>query len=436
MRVYVFLTLIALANAILSPRVGAEIRQPPPEGNLLPFGSFPHVKGENLENRNIESLGNEVEKLGATVKETVKGFAAHRNATCLGQACLFQIFPLVYTKIDSGFFGGYRSKLTNISRVDPYLWSLESSVVRSDTRQWLTFLAGDFPKIAFLPLEPRLKIKGYYSRTTETRFFGSDKTFDPIKTRLDQDYRYSLKALGFTSTLFIPLFNLSNQKVSLFGVIASANHTSSSFRDPTQSKLYSDKPRGFEGGVSSLMGAGLLIDARDREVLTRKGWSMELSTQYSNPEVIGRYKFRRFTLIDRRYVSKGMFTFASRFTMDGLFGKEPFWELSSVGGADPIFDISDSTILRGFLPGRYHEKFKLIENLELRAEFPTTRILGLMTQFTWMPVAFDFARLSSQNAVSVSTGLKTLVNRNLLLQTWFSWSKEEKSIYLDFGQDF
>lgn len=403
--------------------------------DFLPFGNFPHIAGTSTEQTDPGSLGHEVKNLGTRVQDTVKTFASYRDTTCFGGPCAFQAFPMMYSKANSGFFGGFRAKLTNISRTDPYLFSLETGIIRSDTQQWITFLAGDFPAISFLPLHPRFKTKGFYSRTTETRWYGAGETYDDVIRGLDQNYRYSLSEIGINNSLIIPLFEFSRQKIGLFTTFNSINHAPKSYAAEGNSKLFIDHPRGYKGGISSHIGMGLLIDSRDRETLTRQGSSLEIAAEYSRPP-FGQYDFRRLTLIDRRYFSTGRVTIANRSTLDGIIGYEPFWELSSVGGIDPIMDVSASQILRGFPNGRFHEKFKLINSTELRIELNPVKLFGLLTQFILTPFAADLGRLSEHTAASFTTGTRILFNRNFLVQVSSSYSKDQRSVHLSFGQDF
>jgi len=402
--------------------------------DYLPFGLFPRIEGGSVV-PDPGTLGEEVQNLGTKVKDTVKTFASYRDTTCFGDPCLFQAFPLMYSIQDSGFFGGFRAKLTNISAREPYLYSLETGVVRSDTQQWNSFLSLDVPAVKYIPFRPRVKMKSFYLRTTESRWYGTGKDYDVIITDEAKNYRYSATELGINSSIIFPLFQVSKQKVNLFGTFSSIKHNTRAFSDVSQSKLFLDQPRGFNGGISSRLGFGILLDSRDREELSRVGWALEIAAEYSSPPV-GQYDFRRFTVIDRRYVSKGRWTLANRLTLDGITGQAPFWELSSIGGIDPILDLSQSQILRGFPNGRFHETFKIINSAELRLEFAPVRIFGLHTQFFPTLLGVDLGRISDQSAAGVSSGLKILFNRNLLVQIYVASSRDDKNINFSFGQDY
>lgn len=416
-----------------SDRAPAQVNSVTAEAeNHLPTGIYPHIRDYRREARDNRGLEKEVKDLTLRVRDTVKDIAAHRNTRCFGDPCLFQVFPIVYNVLNSGFFGGARAKITNVSRVNPYLYSLESYLIRSDTRQWLTYLAGDFPEMRFLPLDPRLKFRTTYTRSSERRYFGSGATFE---TSFDPDfrYRYALEEYGLLTTLSVPIVRWEDQKLNIFGSYSFTRHRPQPFSE--NSKLFEDQPEGIAGGKSARFALGLQLDARDREILSRKGWAIEVSGEISRPPV-SNFDFRRLSLVDRRYFSLKSFTLAHRLTLDGIWGRPPFWELEGVGGFDPIPDVANSTIQRGYYSGRFHERFKIIENLETRYHFPQTRILGLLTEVILIPLAVDLGSFGNITSTSLVVGSKFYFNKNLLVQFYITHSGLGYDYFLDFGQDF
>ena len=405
--------------------------------DYLPFGKYPRLSSTVVkEPPKNQSLGQEVENLGAQMKQTVKDFASYRNMTCLGDPCELQAFPIVYSKIDSGFFGGARFRFSNISRRNPAFFNIEGYVIRSDSQQWLNSLTFDFPLIEAIPLHPRIRVRTSYSRSTEVRYFGTNHSFiKNVNSVPDEDVRYSLKERGFTTGVVIPLFRVGPQNVNFASSFTTIEHRPASFESRPTSKLFEDSPEGINGGASTRIGLGMIIDSRDRDVLTQNGWELEAFYENAGPP-FGRYKFKRITVIDRRYASQGRFTLANRISIDSLWGDIPFWELRGIGGFDAISDVSSSTILRGFPNGRFHEKVKIIESAELRYQLNTRRVLGIVTDTSLMPVGLNVARLGDHNALGLSTGAQLLFNKGLLVQLFFAGSRDDRSLHLSFGQDF
>ena len=259
---FAFLAIIPVAQGQKSPQV-----QRAEAENHLPFGAYPHIREIKKNSVEKEGLESEVKNLTLRVRDTVKDIAAHRNTQCLGDPCLFQVFPLVYNVLNSGFFGGARAKITNVSRTSPYLYSLESFLIRSDTRQWLAYLAGDFPEIEALPLDPRIKFRATYSRVSDRRYYGSGPTFESA-FEPDFRYRYALEEYGLLTTLSIPIVRWEDQKLSFFTGYSFIRHRPQPFSE--NSKLFEEEPLGSTGGRSARVTFGLQFDARDREILSRR----------------------------------------------------------------------------------------------------------------------------------------------------------------------
>lgn len=400
----------------------------------LPFGVYPALDEVQDGSRPVQDLGTEIQDLGGRMKDTVKAFAERRNFRCFGGPCLIQAFPLLYTKPKSGFFGGLRANITQ-PRANEELpaFSLNTFLVRSDTAQWLTYAALDIPRVTVLPLRPRLQLRGFYSRTTETRYYGIGLDSERYVRAPDEEVRYGLAEHGFQAALIVPLWNLLTQRLNLFASFSTIRHEPTPFE--SVSKLFSDRPLGIEGGYSSRIGFGLFLDSRDREVLTRRGWMMEVSGEVAgNP--LGEFPFQRLSLSDRRYFSAGPVTLANRFTVDSLLGAPPFWELTSVGGLDPLRNVSGSGLLRGYEPGRFHERTKVLESVEFRWQLNRRRVLGQITDIALVPLGASFGRLGPQNAASVSIGAMALFNRSFLLAVFGSRSLDSSTLTLDFEADF
>lgn len=399
----------------------------------LPFGMFPNISAVQDTETSNNNLKDDVKGLGVAVKETVQTFAARRNFNCLGSPCLVQAFPLLYSKPNSGFFGGFRTSIRDITRQDPPIYGLNFQIIRSDNNQWVSFANLDFPRIDFLPLRPRIKMRAGFSHTSETRFFGIGSDAENSLNRDDQELRFRLQENSFQTALIVPVFNVEAHRISLFGAFEVSDVRPSRYQ--AISKLFEDHPLGVEGGQSAALGLGLLVDSRDREVYPRQGWGLEIAGSVAgNP--LGQYPFQRFTIVDRRYYSYGKNTLAFRSTIDGLTGEVPFWELEKVGGIDPLRDISGSGILRGYTSGRFHERFKALESTEYRRYFNPRRLFGQYTEIIWIPIALDFGRLGEQNAFSLSSGIDLFFNRSFLLRFYATRADTGAGVVLGFDQEF
>ncbi len=407
--------------------------QAAPTGSDLPWGSYPTLtEGEG--ERKVEDLRVELRDLGSRVETTVRRLASRRNLSCFGGPCLLQAFPLVYTKPRSGFWGGFRANLTRLSdREDEPAFQSFLHFARSDTREYQSSFGTDFPRIFWLPFDPRWKFQFFTSYTTETRYYGSGPLAVTIGSRPDVDFRYALREYGFQTSLLLRTFRLDAQAANLFASFSTIHHLPAALAP--ESKLFEDAPVGIGGGWSSRVGLGLQIDTRDNAFLPKKGWSFEVSGEVAG-EPLGNFAYQRLTMTDRRYIGNERFTLANRLTVDAFVGDPPFWELTSVGGLDPIRDVSYSRILRGYARGRFHEKLKFLESAEFRWRLRDTKFFGLNCEITWIPVGLDVGRLGDQTAFSGSTGALLVFNKSFPVVVFASRSLEGSSFHLQFEMSY
>ena len=425
-----------IALAVACPAVSAadsSIQNP----DDLPWGVYPRLTTVVDDPEPIQDLETEINNLREDIGDTVKIFAERRNLRCFGGPCLIQAFPILYSHKDSGFFGGVRANLrraTSNKSKAPFVFDFQ--LVRSDTAQWLTFLNARFDRISFLPFRPRMSTRFYYARTTETRYFGIGPSSAESVARPDSDVRYSMEEIGFNLAVVVPTFDIRGQEGSLFLLFSSANHRPAPFR--ATSKLFEDRPTGIEGGYSTRAGLGVALDGRDDDKMARRGHNLELSAEFGgNP--LGDFTFQRWTVVDRLYIPlhrPARWVLANRVTIDSISGKPPFWELAGVGGQDPVRQLSGSTILRGYSPGRFHEPHKVLDSIELRWMIEAARLFGKPTEWAIIPLAFDFGRLGRQTAFSASVGAMALVDRGLQAIALASVSRDDWSVNLKFGHEF
>lgn len=405
----------------------------------FPLSQYPalsDVQPEPTEPNPKSGLVGEIKTLSSEISKSVKEVAQKRNLTCFGDPCLVQVFPLMYSKPDSGFFGGFRAKLTNISRQNPFLYVVNTQIIRSDTAQWLASLNVDVPHINLPIVKPRLKLRSSYARSTEFRYTGEGRDSFDLSHRPDEDKRYSINETAFGGTLLLPLKVYSDKhEFGLYGTYDYSRARNNPFQSEVSSILFTQRPESYRGGTYSAVGAGIFVDTRPTETFTRSGGLLEVGVRMgvlADPRTFS----YRFTVIDRRYQSIRRWTLAHRFTMDGIIQDAPFWERAGVGGIDPIRDISGSGILKAYTGGRFHENFKFIESLELRLHQNEFRLMGLRGDLALMPVAFDGGIMSQLFAWSVASGLDVVWNRSFFTRFYVALAEKEWAMRLRFSQEF
>jgi hypothetical protein len=153
--------------------------------------------------------------------------------------------------------------------------------------------------------------------------------------------------------------------------LALLTHTRYEFPDPfPESKLSDDIAAGSViGGKASLLetvGAGVMIDTRDSELLTTRGifYAFGLAGTVGSAEAArfgeGSAVLTHFARIARPVI------FANRVISSFKFGRLPFYELQQGDVFNPQYLIGGDGGVRGIRLGRYAGLIKVIQNTELR----------------------------------------------------------------------
>lgn len=431
-----FLSLFCCLAGLLFCEPSQASQEPQSElDSYFPRQDYPSLEAPfETHDQSDNKLVQDIKSLGKELQRSVKTVSKRRNVNCFGSPCLLQGVPLLYSEEDIGFFGGVQARLTNISKEDPYLYSIGLRVVRSDTREWLTSTTIDIPKADFGWFESRIKLRGAFFQSTEFRYAGQgQEARGTFENSFDQ-LRYSLRDLRGGTTWLFPIHESQYNKIGFYFSFDYAFVDTNDLGE-AGSLLYVDRPFAYEGGTQRTVGLGLYTDSRESEFLTRKGHMTEWGFSMGHFEETGALSYR-LTLIDRRYFSAKRITLAHRLTLDGVFGTAPFWELSAVGGIDPIRDISASGVLKGYPEGRFHENIKAIESLELRIHQNDFQALGQKGQLALMPLGVDLGLINTFFAWSLASGVDIFWNRSFLTRLYVAYSKLETSLRLRFTQEF
>lgn len=192
--------------------------------------------------------------------------------------------------------------------------------------------------------------------TRERRYVGSFDDDDPARKR----YRYSLMQpfahVTLRARLLGPLscFASLNIKWSLIDTYAG-------------SLLGEQRPFGMDGGLGTILGAGMIYDTRVPEANPRRGLYLELSGRGALPLPGSAGTFGGLLAIARGYHSLTPWLIvAGRVMGEWLFGDIPFYELVHWGGATPVTGFGGFETLRGLSFGRFRAPGKALANLELR----------------------------------------------------------------------
>ena len=412
----------------------------------LPWGQFPSVRTIQDEDEMLVRRGDakrpqpkledEINGLKDKIEDTVKLVARKRNLECLKDPCLIQAFPIMYNKPNSGFFAGARAQLVDLRREDPSLFEIDGSFVRSDTEQVNTFVSIDFPKIESVPFNPRVRSSISYNSSSENRYYGSGLASRDAVSDDDDVARYQSDRKMILASFLIPVLEKQNdERLGVFFALKTLNDRIRPWNQKKSSLMDAQSVTGRRGGAGTDFSFGAIMDSRDHELQTRHGSSFEVAFQ-GTTESTSDFHFARATSVGRRYDSWSNITIASRITADVLVGDPPIWELSGVGGFDPIENVGGSLLMPGYGGGRFHERNKAIFNIESRFYQRPRRIFGQHCQIILTPAALGVGQLGELSALSYSMQAQFLFNQSFLVLMTAAISAQGSRLGLTFNQEF
>lgn len=223
----------------------------------------------------------------------------------------------------------------------------------------------------------RLKTNMFISRFLQDPYYGV-ANYQVIEqdppSGMPDFYQFISFSVGLNATLRIPLsINNKNQQLDVL-VIMNLDYETP-LDNESDRLITSEKPRGFEGGRTFMIGSGLIWEGRNSEFNPSKGAYMETSVEIGNRLWGGTFN----NLVIKHEVSHYLtfhfikdITLANRFYAKHTSGETPYWKLAYAG---------DDATLRGYPSRRFLDDNVAILNNELRTwflEFPSsnTRLGG------------------------------------------------------------
>jgi hypothetical protein len=169
------------------------------------------------------------------------------------------------------------------------------------------------------------------------------------------------------------------------------------------------------------LSAGIMVDTRNSEFVTRSGYfyQLGLSAVGGSGEDVG---YGEASAVLANFAPLGdAFIFANRVVASFQFGRVPFYDLQHGGVFEPQGLLGGETGVRGVPQGRYAGRVKVITNTEIRATpFPRFMVLGQRLRVgtsTFVDVGrvwSDYAVISPADGTSLS--LKYGVGGGVFLQ--------------------
>jgi hypothetical protein len=235
-------------------------------------------------------------------------------------------------------------------------------------------------------------------------------------------------------------------RVELFGGWRGSEHIPGAFdlergfiAGPYPGSLYASHFPDGEPGFSSVLQAGVAVDARDFEPWPKQGWFLEASVRGASPLWGSAFDHRGANAALSSYalvLRAPDVVVANRFLVDVIDGNAPTEELALTGGVRGNAAFGGQWIGRGVRDHRYIGKIKVIDQLELRSDLAVVEVFGARLDFgtsmfvdagwiaaDWNDVGGDPGRV----LVGVGVGLMILLDRSILMRVDVAGSPNEST---------
>ncbi len=146
---------------------------------------------------------------------------------------------------------------------------------------------------------------------------------------------------------------------------------------PPPNRLHEEPQSGMAGGYSNYLRTGLVLDHRDQEAVSTRGYWTDLLIEKCSTWLGSDYDYSRITLTDRRYVPLlPRVVYAQRLLLEHMPGHPPFYEMAVISSSYQRFEgLGSGRSMRGVPRLLFIGPSKLLLNLELRIRVMDLRIL-------------------------------------------------------------
>ncbi len=346
-------------------------------------------------------------------------------------------FPIVGGNSDIGIqFGGAATLTRFYDGAFPYLWNIDlllSASVKDDQNGFNLVQQSHVLRLDALDLwsgRLRLDTRASYQRTINMGYYGlgnaatADLTPLPGQTTIGKRYEY-LQDEGRLRTI-ARFHTKSRLDLVLGGLLryeAPVVYPGSQLATDLATRNPDGSPVAVGGQPSLLAGlaAGVMIDTRDSEFVTREGFFYQVGAGGTVGSAEQVAYGNASAVLEHFAPLGGPFVFASRFVASFEFGRVPFYDLAQGGTFEPQYLLGGETGVRGVPIGRYAGPVKMIANTEIRATpFPRFTLWGQRlrigtTTFFDAGRVWDQYRITSQ-VDGTSLWLKYGIGGGLFLQ--------------------
>ncbi len=347
--------------------------------------------------------------------------------------------PALAFNSDLGFIGGGIASIYKYKdQTHPFYSYTDFSAIFSTKGLASVQVLNDKPFV--FGTDMRLKTNVFISRFLQDPYYGVANyqtiEHDP-PDGIPNFYQFKSFSIGLNTTLRIPLsINNKNQQLDALAIL------NLDYQTPWDSEsgqlITIEKPRGFEGGRTFMIGSGLIWEGRNSEFNPTNGTYLETSIEIGNKLWGGTFnnlvvKHEMFHYLTFHLLKD--ITLANRFYAEHTSGETPYWKLAYAG---------DNETLRGYPSRRFLDENVAILNNELRTwlvEFPSmdTRLGGTI----FFDVGRTFANGTSFE--DITDDLKytfgfgataSIFTPDFIIRADVGFSEEGKGVYITTGYMF
>jgi Omp85 superfamily domain len=347
----------------------------------------------------------------------------------------FAGFPILGGNSDIGIqFGGAATVTRFFDTAHPYLWNVDlllSGSVKNEEDgfrfvQQSHVLRVDAPQL--FGGRVRLDARLTFQRTINAGYYGIGNATvalpGPGETSVGSRYQY-LQQEGWLRAI-VRVHTRSAVDLAFAGNLRYEGpqvYAGSKLAEDLAARHPDGTPALFGGSPALLasLTAGLVVDTRDSEFITRRGVSYQLGLAATNGSAEGVSYGEASAVVIHYAPLGGPFIFASRLFASFRFGRLPFYDLQLGGAFEPEPLLGSDGGVRGVPQGRYAGLVKVVTNTEIRSTpFPRFRLaaqsflVGTTTFFDAGRVWSRYAWIGPQDGTSL--GLKYGVGGGIFLQ--------------------
>jgi hypothetical protein len=371
--------------------------------------------------------------------------------------------PAINYNSDEGFgFGVVGSLYKYDGETGPYKTAFNLVLFATTKAVQTHTLEVDWLEVRGAPV--RLTVRGEFASTSTSNYCGTgpDVTCDPALAEAAADqaeltgearedfvrryYRARFLNPNLRADVRWALDPMPHRVELLLGYRANAM-IPGDFQDkePWPGSLYAQDFPGGEGGLVSVLQAGVVLDDRDNEPAPIRGYWIEGSLRAASFLLGSDYDYVGFNATLRGYVPLGTdrLVLADRLMLDGLVGDAHTLELTTPGGTQRIPFYGSLNAGRGIRQRRYVGKSKLLEQVELRWTFWSPVVAGVQLDLGMLgfaDVGFvgeelpDFGRSLQKPLPGTGGGLRIALDKNFVVRADVGVSPIEDwapSVYID-----